>query len=130
MELLRLTLTDYVILLDEGSGAKSTPYEKAVTEIIEGQRSKIYYFEIADAPLIWGGYLIATTSFIPTFAYMAALLIFLIAGMMIKATMHVLEVVTQFDPKTHPEKFKPWTMLGVLLGLVAAFTKIMAQLVA
>lgn len=80
--------------------------------------------------LTWRVYLVATTSFIPTFAYMTALLIFLFAAMMVKATMHFLEVVTQWDPKTHPEKFLPWTMLGILLGLVAAFAKLMVHLVA
>ena len=73
-------------------------------------------------------HLIATTSFIPTFAYMTALLIILIASMMVKATMHLLELATQSDPRTHPEKFKPFTLLGSLFGLLALFAKLMASL--
>ncbi len=61
---------------------------------------------------------------------MTAMLIFLLAAMMVKATMHLLELATQSDPRTHPEKFKPFTLLGSLFGLLAIFAKLMAHLVA
>ncbi len=123
------TRTDYVNLLRHGGHL--SPYGQAgIIEVFENQKSIKYIVSLGIIAVRWGDRLIATTSFIPTFAYMTAMLIFLIAAMMVKATMHLLEVATQSDPRTHPEKFKPFTLLGSLFGLLAIFVKLMAHLVA
>ena len=129
LEILSHTRKDYVTLFLEGTGASTTYNREVFYEIIEGQRSE-KYVEPAALVVTWRVFLVATTSFIPTFAYMTAMLIFLLAAMMVKATMHLLELATQSDPRTHPEKFIPFTLLGSLFGLMAIFAKLMAHLVA
>jgi len=97
---------------------------------VEGSKEKTYMVKhsVRPATPTW---LMSATTFIPTVAWMALLLITATSKMVLSvaklSAMRILEVLTEADVDSKPQSFMPGTLMGVSFGLVTALIKVVVD---
>jgi hypothetical protein len=83
-------------------------------------------------PKSWWGLVVSASTLIPTILFLSLLVIALFAKFTIvcfrRAALHLLELITEIDPQSEPEKFVPATLLGLLFGVLTVTSKAVVDL--
>lgn len=119
------------LFLAAAQGRRYVATTKLNYKVTEGPLRR-EYVEIFSGKMFVAWILIPNTVILPTLFFLFLLIIILISKMVLdghrRIMLHFLELATQDDPDIDPKGFKPGTLIGIVLALLATIAKSVSEL--
>lgn len=113
-------------------GEVSTPVYKRYDLTVIDKEKTTKYTVTRDTYMSYYGFFLASTTFIPTLLFLFVIFVLLVAkillGVIKISSLYFLERVTEDDPIRKAKEFVPFTLLGLLIGIVGGLIKLMISL--
>lgn len=113
-------------------GVSYLPPDTVKFFVSEDDRQVVYEVPIKTSYVTWYGFLVSATTLIPTLILVLILIVMILSKLVTIASksvaLYFLELATQPDPASQPKEFMPFTLLGILFGVIAGLLKLIGNI--